>query len=315
MDATKKQHGNDSLEAITAQYYLAGTFRNNEQLRKAEKILLRCLKTCYAQHFETSSNKGRQEVVALILLFLGEICIDWHEIDKAKELFNRSLVLAKKAFGNGHLIVSTLRYRLVIVSGLEKLDGSEIDSLKKELKSCKVDDDDAIISINHHLCISYLNHQILDLAMEAGLKSLTRARKTSQMRSVGDALHCLSIIQSKQGEWDQALSYIEEAIPILRAEYGEKNVSVAQALYQLGEIYVHQGKDDDALKLYKKALRYTRRCVGDKYYNLPTCTYSILNIYDRKGQPAEALRILEKDEEFFRSILPDYEEIATDLRT
>jgi tetratricopeptide (TPR) repeat protein len=315
MEKIKMEHGRDSAEMIVTQYNLAGTLRNNEQYWKAEKILLKCLKSCEAQHFhEPSSNNNKKEMVALILLALGEVYVDRYELDKSRKLFNRALVLVEQAFGTGHWLLRILRRRLVTVKSIEKIDGSDIEFLETSLKYCQVDDDDDIISINYLLCASYCNLGELDLAMEAGLKSLAHARKISAMSSVGEALYCLSIVRSKQGEWDQALSNIEEALPILRATCGEKNVSVASALFQLGEIYAHQKRSDDALKLYKKALRYTRRCTGDKYRNLPAYTRKIIEVYDSQCRFAEALSMLEKDEGFFRSIMSEYDMITCQLR-
>jgi tetratricopeptide (TPR) repeat protein len=317
MEATKKEHGNDSLEAISAQYDLGCTFRNNGQPEKSGKIFLKCLKKCYAQHFETAS-KEKQELVTSILVSLGNYYMIRCESDKAKEMFSAALILFQKLYGNDNPLVACIRRGMDANNRTTKIVQQnvdiDVDYFKKELKSCKDDDDDRIIMLNHKLCCVYGSVHKLDLAMEAGLKSLTRARKLSRVRSVGDTLLTLSSVLCDKGEWDQAWSNLEEALPILRAEHGEKSIAVAAALYRLGQIYVHQGKTDDALKLFKKALRYTRRSAGDKQRNLPLYTHTILRVYVTQGQPAEALQMLEKDEEFFRSILENYEEIASDLR-
>ena len=307
MDTIKAVYGRNSIEMIFTEYELSGTLRQNSQFGKAEGMLVKCLKKCYAQHYERSCIEEEQQVVALILIRLGDNYNDQQEFEKAKEMHSSALVVAEKGFGDDDEVVLGLRRRMDLANGRDKKDGSDIELLEKVLKSCAVDDDDEIIHTNYHLCALYANAGKLDLAMEAGLKSLCHARKTSQMRLVGDVLFYLSSIQCDKEEWDEALCNLEEALPILRADYGEKSAAVAEALGRLGEIYVHQGKCDDALKVLKKALRYGRRSAGDKLPNLRAWTYDILNVYRNQGHFGKALQMLEKEEEFFRSILPEYD--------
>jgi tetratricopeptide (TPR) repeat protein len=314
IERLKKEYGRDSLETITAQYNVCGTFRGTEQYGKAEKILLKCLKRCDAQHFETSSRKMENSVIVHILLRLGENYTDQHQFDAGKDMLDRALLIANKLYGGDDPIVLLIKHRLMEHSGQHKNDGCEIEFLEKALMSCKVDDHESIISISHSLCCSYCNTGKLDLAMQAGMKSLAHARDTSNMGSVGDALLRISVVQSKKGEWDQALSKLQEALPILRTEFGEKNISVADALFQLGEIHVHHGAYKDALSVYKKALRYTRRCGGDKQRNLQLYTIRILNVYCQLKQFTQALRMLANDEAFFRHILSDHDTVISRIR-
>jgi tetratricopeptide (TPR) repeat protein len=319
MEATKKEHGNDSLEAITAQYNLGITLRNNGQHEKSGKIFLKCLKKCYAQHFETSS-KEKQKLVMSILLSLGDYYMNRSESDKSNEMFSPALILSQKVYGNDNPLMECIRRGMNAnnSTAVQQNDDTDVDYIEKLLKSCKDDNDDNdddIIMLNYKLCCSYYDAGKFDLAMEAGLKSLTRARKLSRVRSVGDTLLILSMVLCDKGEWDQAWSNLEEALPILRAEHGEKSIAVAEAFYELGRIYVHQGKDDDALKLYKKALRYVRRFAGNKQRNLLRYTRAIVNLYVHQGKITEALQMLEKDEEFFSQIVPEYEKAVSEIRT
>jgi tetratricopeptide (TPR) repeat protein len=313
MDATKKEHGNDSLEAITAQFNLGHTFLNNGHHEKAQKISLKCLKKCYAQHFETSS-KEKQKLVMFILTSLGDYYVIRGESDKASEMFTAARVLCQKMYGNDNPLLTCISHWIDVADRtiLPQNDSTDIDYYKKALKSCQ--DDDEIISTNYKLCGSYYNAGKLDLAMEAGLKTLDHARKKCRMRKVGDALLILSQVLCHKGEFDQAWSNLEETLPILRAECGEKSASVAEALSLIGDIYVYQGKNDDALKFYKKALRYTRRSAGDKYRKLRDYTRDIVMVYVSQGKYTEALQMLEKDEEFFRSILINYDVLTAKLR-
>lgn len=314
IESLKMAYGRDSVKTITAQYNVSGTFRSTEQYVKAERILLKCLKRCYAQHFETSSDELEKSIIVHILLRLGENYTDQHQFDAGKDMLDRALSLANKLYGGLDPMVLLIRHRLVEHSGQHKNDGCDIEFLEKALKSCKVDDHESIISISHSLCCSYCNTGKLDLAMAAGVQSLMHARKTSRIGSVGDALLRISIVHSKRGEWDQALSKLQEALPILRAEFGEKNISVADALFQLGEIHVHHGAYADALSVYKKALRYTRRCGGDKQRNLQLYTIRILNVYCQLKQFTKALRMLANDKAFFKHIMSDHDTVISRIR-
>jgi tetratricopeptide (TPR) repeat protein len=316
MEATKKKHGNDSLEAITAQFNLGHTFLDNGHHQKAQKIFLKCLKKCYAQHFETSSTIEDNNLVIFILTSLSVNYKIQLEPDKSYEVLSTALILSQKVYGNGNSLAQVIRHDMAVDKRkMVQNDGNDIDHYKKMLKSCKKDDDTRIIRANYELCCSYCNAGKLDLAMEAGLKSLSRARKTCRVRWVGDVLLALSQVLCDKREWDQAWSNLEEALPILRAECGEKSATVAKALSLIGDIYVYQGKNDDALKLFKQALRYTRRSAGDKYGQLKDYARNIVMVYVSQGKQTEALQMLEKDEKFFRSILINYDVLTAKLRT
>jgi tetratricopeptide (TPR) repeat protein len=98
-----------------------------------------------------------------------------------------------------------------------------------------------------------------------------------------------------QGKLPEALSKLEEALPILQECHGEKSALAATALFLIGDIYRKQGKIDDSLKVLNRALRYLQRALGKKEHeNIASCIKSIAKIHMHRLQFAAALGMWEE---------------------
>jgi tetratricopeptide (TPR) repeat protein len=231
--------------------------------------------------------------------------------DYSKRVLEQSLVLAKEIYEEGDERLLSIVNMFTTIKAFAKNDATAEDVIKKTLEECPVDKPYDIMRINRQLCQVYAANGKFDAAMEHGLKALAYARETGDMERICDLLYGLTIIQCDQGNWDEAFSYVEEVLPIMRIHFGEKSVSVGNTLYQLGKIYQHQGKYDDALRVSKKALRYVRRGGGDEQSNVEKYVMTVLELSMRLKKKDEITQMMVNNETILRKKIPNYDEVYT----
>jgi tetratricopeptide (TPR) repeat protein len=100
---------------------------------------------------------------------------------------------------------------------------------------------------------------------EEGLANLTAAlgnyeRVVSIARETGDrsyeavALNNIGLMHDRRGDWQRALNYLEQALPIAR----ELGITEATTLNNIGLVYDHQGDQEAALDYFWQALSIHR---------------------------------------------------------
>jgi tetratricopeptide (TPR) repeat protein len=300
MKEINAENEKDSDESLLAVLSTAGTFSTNQEFGKAEKFLLKSLKKCYSR-LGTSPTIKNQQTLGHVLSLLARNYSCQGQYATAKDTYTKILDIYKNIPGVDSEVVG-INCAMAEIDAKNTNYDNAIETLEKLLGSCGVEE---ISHLSQRLCLAYARNGKLDMAMETGLKSLRHSEKMGQRGEVGRALFVLSFVLCEKREWVQALSKIEETLPILRAEFGEKSPIVVDTLALLGGIYTCQGKYDDGLKILQKALRYARRFVSDSPSSLIELTRRIIRLYTHMGQFDQIQKMLAKDEALFRSLMPD----------
>lgn len=116
------------------------------------------------------------------------------------------------------------------------------------------------------------------------------------------------------GLYDDAQSYLENALVIREKNHGLDSLDVAQSLHNLATIFHEQGKYTQAESLYKRGLSINENLLGNRHQIVAKCLNNLASFYLEQGDYTRSeplfLRALEIRE---NSIIPDFREIAESL--
>ena len=296
-----------------AQYILAAQFHNNQNWVGVVKILLKCRDDCHRLALQASCEPRTKELVVDIFDILGEAYVRQCVFELALPIFEDALVFAQQIPGNDNTSSEKITHKIKAAKMAILKQGGDVALIQKNIQRCTIGDDAQVAVLYGDLCGTYMNRGDLELAMNAGSKSLATARQVGNQELVGDMSFRIASILYRLGKPDEALPYIEEALPILRATHGNKSVAVAEAIFQLGLIRESLGEIDSVIKLYEKGLRTLRRAAGDQHANVEIFMKKLWSTYMRHEEYAKALKLMKKEEKIMRSILPNYESMCSNL--
>jgi tetratricopeptide (TPR) repeat protein len=304
----KATHGRESMEFIIALFLLGKQFFENQQWMKAENVLLKCRDKCHLLELDKSSNYNHKKIVIAVIHYLGLNYRHQHAHQLARTTCEEALVLARQLPGIDN-VCNGIKISDAIISDIELIDamlignGADVTLFQKRIQECTVSDGIDAGILYHDLCACHGNRGEFDLAMDAAFKTLTIQRQLGDQKGIGSILKYIAMILHDTGKPDEALPYMEEALPILRATFGNKSHIVADAIVQNGQINESLGKYDGVTKMYRKALRNTRRVVGDDHPNVRYIMKTLCDSHITQGQFSEVLALMEKEESLMRSVM------------
>jgi tetratricopeptide (TPR) repeat protein len=300
----KATHGRESTQFIIALFLLGKQFLENQQWMKAENVFLKCRDNCHLLELDKSSNYNHKKIVIVVIHYLGINYRCKYAYKLARTTCEEALVLARQLPGTDGIEI-----RDEIISEIELIDamlignGAEVTCYQEKIQQCTVGDDIYATNLYIDLCCCHVDRSELSLAMDAASKALTIARQLDNQKGIGATLNKIAMIRHKMGKPDEALSYMEEALPILRATFGNKSQIVAGAIVEYGKINESLGKYDGVTKMYKKALLNLRRVAGDNHPNVQYIVKTLWDSHVTQGQLPEALVLMEKEESLMRIVL------------
>jgi tetratricopeptide (TPR) repeat protein len=295
----KDLHGKDSIEAIEAQYMVGKRLIRESKFQQGEKYLIKCKDACKRLQLDQSSDEENRKLVIQTLTDLGTTYMHLGKRDLSVDTLHDALDLAKGMYSTDHVGVVQIVIAIGHASGqpefLERVAQLDMDA------ECHT-----TASLMYNLAHRHIQRKEYGLAMTVCTKVLAYARKNSHQRLLGLALSTTGRILICEDKIEEALHSMQEALPILRIEFGEKSRYVVDALGQLGWMYIAQDKIHEAIKVYKKAIRYsTDAC----FKNTEVMTRNVIVLYSQQNKFAKILEFLRKDEVWSRSVLVDYDEI------
>jgi tetratricopeptide (TPR) repeat protein len=234
--AVRTKHGTDSYQSIQAQYDLAAQHVTAQSACKAEKILRKCLDTCYRTQLHKSRIKSVLHLVTKVQHLMGEVYDMQDKGDLARATYDESLVLVRENFPAEDADVQLLCDSVCRMRELSN-GGWSVDFILKSLAETPDSDHEALAEYTHHLSLAYAKEGKMDLTMTTARKALKYARKSQNQQSIGKILHSMSTILYYCGRVDEALTCAEEALPVLLHETGEKSMDSADARFILARIY------------------------------------------------------------------------------
>ena len=105
-----------------------------------------------------------------------------------------------------------------------------------------------------------------------------------------DLLNFLGLIFHTQGDLEEAIKHISEALEIDRVVYGDKSPQVAIDYNNLGLVYQDKGDLEEAIKHISEALEIARVVYGDKSPQVATMHNNLELAYKAKGDLEEAIK-------------------------
>ena len=109
---------------------------------------------------------------------------------------------------------------------------------------------------------------------------------------------------NKQGKYERALSYYNEALAIERKAYGNNDhAEVAGALIGIGNVFVSEGKLEEALDYFKKSLEVVKKVYATNDQADIAMTLSNIGVVlNRQGKLEEALDIFMQSLEIIKKV-------------
>ncbi|MEA5624084.1 tetratricopeptide repeat protein, partial [Nostoc sp. UHCC 0251] len=98
----------------------------------------------------------------------------------------------------------------------------------------------------------------------------------------------LGIFYQGQGVYEQALTWREQSLSVVRKRFGDEHLDVATSLNNLAFLYDSQGRYSEAEPLYIEALSIRKRLLGDEHPDVATSLNNLAFLYDSQGRYSEA---------------------------
>lgn len=138
-----------------------------------------------------------------------------------------------------------------------------------------------------------------DRAMVYYQMALRNSRATNFKPGIATSLNNMSVIYSERGKFDDAITYVQKALDIDIAYYGEQNPFVATDYNNLGLTYSSLAQYDKALEMIRKALTIRTGLYGEKhddvaasYLSLGKCQQDLAHYDESIKSYTKALDIL-----------------------
>lgn len=148
----------------------------------------------------------------------------------------------------------------------------------------------------------YYKNSNVDSAALLAWTSLALAKKTENQTLIAESYNSLGSAKQASGEYDSALSYIQQAI-LIKSSRGDSS-ALAIELSNMGIIYDERGDYEKALRCYFSALRIARR---NKDLRKEANTLSNIGVVYKKEKQYD--KVLE----YYNSALAIYQKLNSDF--
>ncbi len=255
LTATKDTQRINILNELSKQY------RNREPEKSVK----------YAEEALSSSEKSEYKLGASIALInIGTFYLFQGEIPKAKELYNRSLKLAKEIDAKVEIATA-----LMCIGLSYDFTGDFSKALKeyeKALEMAKKSGDKKILtSVYMNIGNTHNAQGIYDKAIEFYTKSLQIAEETNDKRMIAYSLGNIGHNYQLTGNFSKALEFQLKSLKITE-ELGDKK-GMAIGYLNIGKLYHSQGNFTNSIEYYNRSLKIAEEIndaptIGQIYNNI-----------------------------------------------
>ena len=157
------------------------------------------------------------------------------------------------------------------------------------------------------------NHEGAEKLVREGLKVAEELGEAGK-GVAAQALDLLGNIQYDLGNARSAIEYYEQALPIVRAVYGERHPDVATMLNNVGSAWYALGEPEKAIGYYEQALSIGREVYGERHPAVATRLNNIGLAWDALGKHKKAMEYLERALSIVRAVYGErHPDVATTL--
>ena len=233
----------------------------------------------------------------VILQDLADFCRDFGEYEKAKNCYEKALVIYQSIYGESHPeVASVLNKQGEILSVFFKNEDAEKSYTRArciyEQHSDYGKEHPFVAEILNNLgqvwtCLRKPAKEILDCYDAAARIYKTHYGETHPR--MAETFNYLGAIWSACGSSDTARDYHKKALKIYMGLYGEFSPFVAETLNELGKVWREYGKLGKAQAFHKRALGIYRGCFGEKHFRVGEILHSLGRVWSasRKYERAQ----------------------------
>jgi tetratricopeptide (TPR) repeat protein len=242
---------------------------------------------------------GNDETLASYLILVGEAFHYAGLYDQTKPLFERSLAIREKVFGQEHSDVAESLNNLAVLHKaqgnydqakplyeralaiLEKVHGKEHPSVATGL---------------NNLAGLHSSQGNYDQAKPLYKQALAICEKVfgKEHPNVAISLNNLAELHRTQGNYDQIKPLLERALAIREKVFGQEHPAVAQSLNSLAELHKIQDNYDQAKPLFERSLAIREKVFGKEHPSVATGLNNLAELHRTQGNYDQAKPLYER---------------------
>ncbi|MBD2221138.1 CHAT domain-containing protein [Calothrix sp. FACHB-1219] len=249
----------------------------------------------------------------------GEKLKNEGKYNEAIPLWERVLIIRKKALGNEHPFVATSLNNLAFLyssqgryADAEHLYRQALDMRKRLLGN---EHPDVAGSLNNLALLYSSQGRYADA--EPLLRQALDMRKQllgNEHPDVAESLNNLAFLYSSQGRYADAEPLYRQALELHKRLLGNEHPNVAGSLNNLALLYSSQGRYTDAEPLLRQALELYKRLLGNEHPDVVTSLNNLAFLYSRQGRYADAEHLYRQALDMRKRLLGnEHPDVATSL--
>ncbi|MCB0636205.1 MAG: tetratricopeptide repeat protein, partial [Lewinella sp.] len=146
----------------------------------------------------------------------------------------------------------------------------------------------------HNLGVVYKEKGNFRAAIPALEQAASIRQSIGENDRLGRTYQELGIVCNSLGDYDQARSFHQAALPLLTEAYGAEHRYTARSYFNLGTLLRKLGRYEEALEALSEAERIYRSLYGEVHAELASCYNNFGNIYDDLGNYPVAMVAYER---------------------
>lgn len=280
----------DQAESVSA--ILISLFESNEPSRAAVDTLVAraVLERGLARVEEMNAEPSLQ---ARLLDAIGNVLVSLDEVDRGRELLERSLVLRRNALGDTHPDIAVTLRGLARAARLQARFADAARHLDEALRIQRASlgpDDEAVALTLSDLgyLMPYLNRNYTADTLYREALALLRRIHGNEHPDVAKAIERVGSIAARLGHNAEAYSQLRSALAINLRLFGPDHYITAQSQLPLADLTNDRMPGSpDAERLYRNALAVLERTRGPEHLDLIHPLNNLAELLVETGRPAE----------------------------
>jgi serine/threonine protein kinase/tetratricopeptide (TPR) repeat protein len=237
--------------------------------------------------------KEYPEVEATLRSKLGDIYNELGEYARAAVMFEQSLAIRKKLYGNEHpAVADSLVGMGMVLTNRGKF--AEAESKHREALAIWRNLPDYENSENAAWCLGHLAWALegqgkladAEVTFREALAKIKLVRG-EDVADIAPQLTGLAQVLDKQGKRAEAETTYRNALARAKRQYGNDNLKVAEILGALGFVLDQQGKVAEAETLYREALATEKKLLGNEHPDVAESLTELGLVLQKQGKMAE----------------------------
>ncbi len=241
--------------------------------------------------------ESRKQVTLMsILAYLFDYIAEYQ---KAKKLYERSLEISEKVFGEKHPDTATSYNNLAVVYVRlgEYKKAKKLYERSLEIRECVLGEKHPdTASSYHNLAGVYVRLGEYEKAKKLYERSLEIREEVlgEEHPDTASSYHNLAGVYVRLGEYEKAKKLYERSLEIREEVLGEEHPDTASSYHNLAGVYVRLGEYEKAKKLYERSLEISEKVLGEKHPDTASSYHNLAGVYARLGEYEKAKKLYER---------------------